>query len=267
MEALATNRCAAAPASTPTPTPTGRSGPLLLLVTRDAEWPRRLQAELAYGRRREALRQVSDLAQLDSWLALAGERLVLLVDLACVGRELGALALRLGAGGPVPWQPGRDGLAPVTWLALARRDDGAGVLAALRLGAAGAMPIDAKPSEWLAALDAAQRGELPVHPVLARQVFLPLLGVAGGGASAPRATDRHGAPAAALSAREVRVLALASEGLDYLHMAQELTLSRHTVITYARRAMRKLGARSLPQAIGRAASAGLLPVAGCRPMC
>jgi len=262
MEALANNRWAAAPA----PTVPGRSVPLLLLVTRDAEWPRRLQAELAYGRRREALHQVPDLGLLDRWLAPAGERPALLVDLTSLGRETVALAQRLGARGPAPRPLGHDGIAPITWLALARRDDGPGVLAALRHGAAGAMPIDAKPSEWLAALDAAQRGELPVHPVLARQVFLPLLGVAvgrTGGLGATGATGRPGPPAPQLSAREARVLALASEGLDYLHMAQALTLSRHTVITYARRAMRKLGARSLPQAIGRAASAGLLPVVAC----
>lgn len=248
----------------------GLRGPCpLLVLTCAQDWPRRLQSELAYSRRPEAVQPVQDLAALEHGLRAAGGAAAAIVDLTNHRPATEALLGQLAAsslGAAV--RPGRDG---PTWLVMGRREDASALAQALRLGARGVVPTDGKPAEWLAALDAARRGDLPIHPALAGAVLQRLLvsaatgwhrtmpQPAGQASPTEAALDEPVSPA--LSAREARVLSLAAQGLGYPAMAEALALSRHTVITYARRAMRKLDARSLPHAVGRAAHAGVLPVA------
>jgi DNA-binding NarL/FixJ family response regulator len=212
---------------------------------------RQLQGELACQRRPE---RVLPLRPGNPVPSLPGAVTAVLVDLDGVDAE-GALAAVARAGAP-----GRD----LPWLVLSRCGEPLAVGRALALGARGALWHGSKPGEWVAAIDGARRGEWPLHPVLAAEV-LPLL-LKGPLTARPHARPSPDPCAAAagplpsspLSARERQVLMHAAQGLDYPAIAQVLQLSRHTVITFARRALRKLQAQNLAQAVGRAVQGGLL---------
>jgi DNA-binding NarL/FixJ family response regulator len=66
-------------------------------------------------------------------------------------------------------------------------------------------------------------------------------------------------PAPHLSAREIEVLRLLSEGKNEVQIATELFLTRSTVRTYLARIRKKLGVHSRSAAVGMAIRYGLLP--------
>jgi DNA-binding NarL/FixJ family response regulator len=104
---------------------------------------------------------------------------------------------------------------------------------AWRGNARGILPRQASDEEILAALRAAAAGLKVVHPQLAERLQ-----------QFPNSPD-----GVALSAREIEILGLASEGLSNRQIATELNLSEHTVKFHLGSIFNKLGANTRAEAV------------------
>lgn len=128
------------------------------------------------------------------------------------------------------------------------------VFAAIRAGALGYLLKESTPSRLLDAIREVARGEVSLHPTIARKLVdefrrspMP---------SAPSATTRPGAPQAVkpevagepLTAREREVLGLVSQGLSNQQIADRLVLSERTVRFYVSSILNKLHVTSRTQA-------------------
>ncbi|NQX25873.1 response regulator transcription factor [Microbacteriaceae bacterium VKM Ac-2854] len=149
--------------------------------------------------------------------------------------------------------PGGDGVAATRSIAsahpatrvvvLTTYETDADILRAIEAGAAGYLLKDIAPEELARSIRAAARGET----VLATSAASALLGRVQGRGAAPT-----------LSAREVKVLALAADGLTNAAIGAELFIGEATVKTYLSRAYEKLGVSDRTSAVRRAMEAGLL---------
>ena len=124
-------------------------------------------------------------------------------------------------------------------------------LAALRAGALALVPKSASPSDMLAAIAAAERGEswLPAHllgPVLHQLLW-------------PPPPDEWAALVGGLSPREHEVLGLMVTGLDRREIATRLTISLDTVRTHIKNILAKLGVHSALEAVSIGLRAGMRP--------
>jgi len=121
----------------------------------------------------------------------------------------------------------------------------------LSAGAAAFVVKRAPLEELVTALSWAARGEMWASPSL-----LPrLIDEVGSRARGTRSSGRL----AALSARELEVLRLMTDGLDNASIASRVYLSLNTVRTHARNIQRKLGVRSNVAAVAVALEEGLSP--------
>jgi DNA-binding CsgD family transcriptional regulator len=120
--------------------------------------------------------------------------------------------------------------------------EGAAALAALRAGAAGALPPDVPAATLAAGLAAAARGLAVVPSGL-------LAGLAG------RETPP---PEVGLTRREREVLDLLAAGASNKVIARRLGLSFHTAKAHVAAVLQKLGAGSRADAVARGARAGLV---------
>jgi len=136
-------------------------------------------------------------------------------------------------------------------LVLSDRADGAAVLEAMRVGADGFL---VKADGLRHVGDAVRRivaGERVVDPALEQAAVIEL------GRFAKQA--REGSEmSAALTEREMQVLALLSEGLTMQQIGRRLGISPRTVETHVAKLYRKLSVRTRVQAVARAASLGLV---------
>jgi NarL family two-component system response regulator YdfI len=107
---------------------------------------------------------------------------------------------------------------------------------------------DAQPAEIFAAIEAAAAGLTTLGP----DDLDLLLPIAHGGGR------EHEPPLEALSAREVEVLALMSEGLANKNIADRLGISEHTVKFHVSSILSKLGASSRTEAVTVGLRDGLL---------
>ncbi len=146
--------------------------------------------------------------------------------------------LRLGEG-PDGVQVTRTVEAAV--LILTTYDHDADLVRAVEAGAAGYLLKDADPADIAAAIRAAARGDSVLGPQLTRRV-----------------TDAMRVRRAALSARELEVLALVADGLSNRDIARRLVVSEATVKTHLNHAFGKLGADNRTAAVAAARRAGLL---------
>jgi len=119
---------------------------------------------------------------------------------------------------------------------------------AIRAGAAGYILKRAIESDIVAAIHAAQRGELYVHPAMTRLLLQEP-------ASKPR--PRGGDPNA-LSRRERDVLRLLARGYTNRQAAEELGLSVRTIEAHRASLMTKLGLRNRAELVRWAAANKLL---------
>jgi DNA-binding NarL/FixJ family response regulator len=136
-------------------------------------------------------------------------------------------------------------------LVLSDREDGATVLAAMRLDASGYLTK----SEGLRGLTSAIRtvagGGRVMPEELRRRAVAELKRVAD------RARE-HAEVRAVLTERELEVLQLMAEGHTMQQIGRRLGISPRTVETHVSKLYRKLGVRSRVRAISRAASLGLI---------
>ncbi len=129
--------------------------------------------------------------------------------------------------------------------------DEANVLEALAAGACGYLLKDTRADELVGAVRLAAGG----HAVLSREVVRAL--------GARVRTDRRVAELAsggepALTARELEVIRLITEGADNATIGRELSISRHTVKQHVTNIFEKLGVQSRVQAAVYAVRRGLI---------
>ncbi len=138
------------------------------------------------------------------------------------------------------------------------------VVAALRAGASGFLLKDAGPTDLLAGIRAAHRGESVVAPAVTRRLIdayvlapppAPPTGLATDPGVAYRSDERLGR----LTDREREVLVAVGQGLSNQEIAGRLHLAEATVKTHLGAILRKLGQRDRVQAVVLAHESGLVP--------
>ncbi len=182
-----------------------------------------------------------------------------IVGLAADGREAAELARTLRPDVVLLdlMMPRQDGLTTIPQLLRDRPETRILVLtsfgqdeqifAAIKAGALGYLLKDSSAQELVRAIRDVARGELTLHPAIARR----LLGE----------VNRPAAPAAAsggtLTERELEVLRLLAEGLSNQAIARKLTLSERTVGAHVSHILKKLHVASRTQAALYAIREGL----------
>lgn len=119
------------------------------------------------------------------------------------------------------------------------------VHAALAAGASGYLLKDAEPTEVVAAIRAAARGEVFLDPAVARQLTQEMVSPPTGIGS--------------LTARERDVLSLVAHGRSNQEIADDLVISERTARTHVSNVLRKLQLTSRTQAALVAVRQGLVP--------
>jgi len=133
-------------------------------------------------------------------------------------------------------------------LVLTAFGDEASVIPALEAGAQGYILKDA--DDVVQAVLAVHRGEAPLNATIARHLLDRIR-------SPARAV---GPPDYRLTKRELEILDCLARGLSYREVADEISISRHTVSDHLKAIYRKLAVRSRSAAVFRALRSGLLNV-------
>lgn len=137
-------------------------------------------------------------------------------------------------------------------IALTTYDDDDLVFAAIEAGASGYLLKDVGSDALAEAIRAADRGESPLQPSIARKVLLRLRS-----ASAPETSPSHPLDAPAhhspgvaepLTSRELDVLRLLGKGATNREIAEQLCLTEGTVKNYVSAILAKTGLRDRTQA-------------------
>ena len=127
-------------------------------------------------------------------------------------------------------------LPDVRVLVLTAHEDRDHVIPLLEAGAVGYLPKTVELNELLAAIRAASRGESSLPPSIASVVVRHLSGTEGQ------------IPETALTAREMEVLTLVSQGLSNQQVARKLSLSVRTIEAHLTHIYNKLGVGSRTEA-------------------
>ena len=122
------------------------------------------------------------------------------------------------------------------------------VARSLHAGANGYVVKDGAVEELESAIDAVQRGETYVSPVVSRSVVDRLLRTAPGTPT----------PLSLLTPRQKEILPLIAEGRSTKEIAHLLTLSIKTVETHRAQLMQRVGIRDVPGLVRYALRAGLI---------
>jgi DNA-binding NarL/FixJ family response regulator len=136
----------------------------------------------------------------------------------------------------------RAGRQPPCVVLLSAYDDEDYVSAAIESGASGYLLKTAHAEDVIAAIRSAARGEIVLHPAVARKLL----------AKDPTGEHRP------LTERETEILRLAGQGLGTRDIAGSLSLSMRTIEAQFTSIFNKLGAANRTEAIVRAASKGWL---------
>lgn len=125
--------------------------------------------------------------------------------------------------------------------------DEASIVGALEAGACGYLLKDILPDEFVRAVHAAQAGDCPISPAVARVLVKRFV----------QPSSKSTAPLVdALSRREVQVLTLIAQGYTVPELAEQLHLSVHTVTTHMKNIYQKLAVNNRVQAVNKARSTG-----------
>jgi DNA-binding NarL/FixJ family response regulator len=127
------------------------------------------------------------------------------------------------------------------------------VLAALEAGATGYLLKDSSPATFVQQIRELRAGGSPISPIIARRLLTRL---------APRPTPSVAVvpveESATLAPSERTVLTYAARGYSYDEVARLMGVSRHTVMSYVKRAYRKLQVHSKTEALYEARRMGLV---------
>jgi two-component system, NarL family, response regulator NreC len=145
--------------------------------------------------------------------------------------DVAVLDIRMPGGGIEATRRIHEEAPNVVVLVLSQYDDTAYLRQALIAGASGYALKRSSGRELVQAIRAVARGEVYLHPSLARVLVTDALGARHDTASPPRE---------ALSEREAQVLRLVALGHTSQHIAEQLFLSVRTVETYKTRGLDKL---------------------------
>jgi NarL family two-component system response regulator LiaR len=126
-------------------------------------------------------------------------------------------------------------------LVLTAYDDDQYVFALLEAGAAGYLLKDVHTDELIKAIRAVYAGESVLHPAIARKVINRF--------AQPTDKRREESTVEQLTERELEVLKLAAKGMTNRQIANELTLSIHTVQAHLSNTFGKLGVGSRTEAV------------------
>ncbi|UCJ17469.1 response regulator transcription factor [Pseudomonas sp. MM211] len=141
-------------------------------------------------------------------------------------------------------------LDPALWiLVISAWSTEEAILGALRAGATGYVLKERDDLEVSLSIRSVLRGGAPIDPFIARRILTLL-------PAAPRSNEL--AEIETLSARESEILELVSRGLSNREIAEQLTISRHTVECHIKRIYRKLAVSSRTRAVSEARQRGLL---------
>jgi DNA-binding NarL/FixJ family response regulator len=127
--------------------------------------------------------------------------------------------------------------------------DETSIVDAVVAGATGYLLKDASVEQIVSGIDAAARGEAVISPRIAAKVMRRLRD------AAPAVKE---ALTVELSERELDVLSLIARGHDNSGIAEQLSISPHTVKTHVSAILEKLGVENRIQAAVRAIRAGLV---------
>jgi DNA-binding NarL/FixJ family response regulator len=117
-------------------------------------------------------------------------------------------------------------------------EDTASIFSALKAGACGYLLKRSSPTEILEALTTVQTGGAPMTSEIARKIVMTFQSPPPGGGEA-----------AALSARELEILELLSQGKVSKEIADQLSISYHTVRVHSKHIYEKLHVRSRSEAV------------------
>ena len=129
-------------------------------------------------------------------------------------------------------------------------DDPESAFAGMRAGARGYVLKEAEPEELSRAVDAAQRGEVMMCPIIAKKLLHHFQS-----GSQPQ---QPGLPYEQLSQRELQVLQLAADGLSNKEIAANLVISEKTVKNHIANIFSKLHVNDRTQAVLYALRQGLV---------
>jgi two-component system response regulator NreC len=120
----------------------------------------------------------------------------------------------------------------------------------LKAGASGYVPKRAAPADLVKAIRAASEGEVYIYSSLVKVLVSDYLG---------RPQDKRTSDSPEdLTQREYEVLGLLAEGLSNDEIADQLTISRHTVARHRENLMRKLGLHNRGELVKYAIRKGLI---------
>jgi DNA-binding NarL/FixJ family response regulator len=140
---------------------------------------------------------------------------------------------------------------PVVMLTVSERDDD--LFDAVRAGAQGYLLKNVGATELIDALQRVREGEAIIAPSMAARLLAEFRTLAELAPAEPQQ-----APAGDLSEREQDVLRLVAQGLSNKEIADNLSLSEHTVKTHLANILDKLHLRSRAHAAAYAVQAGLV---------
>jgi len=128
------------------------------------------------------------------------------------------------------------------------------VLRSIEAGAMGYLLKDTGTEELAQEIRNIHAGGSPISPMVARKILARAASAGPAPVQAPAAQT----PPVSLSAREQQVLQLVSKGFTTEEVAQSLSISRTTVLTFVRRIYNKLEVNTRAEAIHEAHRKGLL---------
>ncbi len=129
-------------------------------------------------------------------------------------------------------------------------DDGANIFNSILAGATGYVLKDEKPGRLFAAIEEALEGGAPMSPVIAQKALMLLRGKA--------ADEKSQDNSCQLSKRELEILTLMSQGLDYNQIADKTFISPKTVRKHIENIYTKLQAHNKVEAIAIAKKNSLI---------
>jgi DNA-binding NarL/FixJ family response regulator len=130
------------------------------------------------------------------------------------------------------------------------------VMESLEAGASGYLLKDSEPQRMVFEIRSLYAGGSPISPLIARQILKRFRNV---GISTTPQLQTPAKQSTALSAREKEVLEFITKGFTSDEIADLMSVTRQTILTFIRRIYAKLEVNSKTEAIFEARNQGLLP--------